>query len=102
MHLTIDPAIALPNAMPVDLLGEEVGIVNQSRGRAPGDMAVEGRGEAGRRGEHGSGDRPLWRHEMGQVPLRRQGREEVWVVADDWPAGRRALRSDGPVVRRGP
>src|SRR5947209_6947569 len=102
MHLTIDPALALANAMALDLLREEIGVVNEPSGRAPGDVAIERGSKARRAGKGRPGDGPVGRDQVGQVPLRRQGWEEMRVIANDRPAARGALRGDCPVVRPTP
>ena len=102
-HVARQPAVALavlPRvAVAAQLFEEQVGVVGQAGGDAPGGEAVVPARDRRRADERRPGDRPVRRADGDEVPRGRELGGEVRVVAQDRPAGGRARRGDDPVVR---
>ncbi len=99
-HLAGDEAVAAAHAAPVraHLLEEEVGVVDETGGHPPGEVAVVAGGHRRGAGQGGAGQRPLRGGDVQQVPVRGEHGGQVGVVGQHRAAGASTRRSDGPVV----
>src|SRR5262249_6804670 len=93
-------AVALAHAAAVgaDLLPEEIGIVYQAGGHAPGGYAVVPAHDGRATHERGTGSGPGGRADVRQVPVGGNAGVEVGIVGQERPAGRGARRGQGPVI----
>ena len=72
-----------------DALEEEVGVVGEAGGDAPGAVPVVADGYCRRAGKGGAGDGPAGRLDARQVPVRRRDGREMGVVGQDGSSGPR-------------
>src|SRR5262249_16394823 len=82
-----------------DFLQEQIDLINQPGGGAPGGEAIVPGGEAGAAGHRHARHLELRRAQVGQIPLRRQSRKEVRVVGHQWLAADGPIPCDYPLVR---